>query len=1007
MDSVKSSNPSKGPEVINVMVPEETALGDKSDGQREEMKEADTDTPDGAVAVPSVAQRRARQKHRYNTVGYQKKKQRAAVDFSTVSKGTSAGVKSRGPLKQVLFSQGVSDKNSTFEDRSGAVQGQVDALKQVLDSFSIPADLRWTWGEGGTERALEKSWTDIVHSHQSMSRPQRHQQEALWELLNTELTYINKLTIAKELVLAALSHCHRYGFLQEVSPTMLFSNLPSILDAHRLFWHEVMYPMLQEVRLTGRPFDPLRLEAGCLQFPDHFPAYFEYCLEEERNVEFTRRQLNTNPQFYTYLTWVENHPQCGRMRLGDMQAKPHQRITKYPLLLKAVQKNTEDLPTKNALERMLNAVNNFLESINNYMQLRDDTLALSAAAQRIEGYKIEGLSEEVDKYVRDFCCFDLMSPVKGVGPNVIRKQLMEETLKVKVRKDTKEFVVLLFTDVLLMTKMQKKSDKLKVVRPPLPLERLYCIELKDGYSFMLVEVGDLGCAVSVNFLSTPSPDSCASWVSALRETQAALETLRKNETNKTLKTTSTTEFGESDSIQDELAKNVSEDPDGQSVSDRSDSDTESAESLRLYALPRPQSDPELLMDVEQSKVQQLAEDRNSPLIGQWNDQSQSAHEDVAPKTEEGRDKNYSRQLEEKEAPFKNISERRVTWNRRRRSSANDVTQHDQSNGTHSLFPGGDVEKNGTSSQFLPNKPIAETCEPMHQDSDDDSQEIRTNSLYSQSDDDGFLTESGRFSRKLKSPRIQRRRANHLQPSVLSHSPRTSDACVKPQDSHRVLKLGSLKNNHGALWNVPEKRWSPDPETHFESEQTHDGSFRKKPIKLKPQRSASIPKISSPQSPLLPSHRRSPSPPPGPDPQFHPSPLQDVLQRAKDREKVRGLGRREGKIKNSPTVSACPSPSVSEGEREAEREDAAVPGVISAHGWREGNVDGSEDEMKESNNVLEGISVDWPGWCFDDEEVFDFEDFDNEDWLNKKLTTNAPQRKTKPSERQDEIECSEV
>lgn len=38
-------------------------------------------------------------------------------------------------------------------------------------------------------------------------------------------------------------------------------------------------------------------------------------------------------------------------------------------------------------------------------------------------------------------------------------------------------------------------------------------------SFVLVEVGGLGCAVSVNFLSTPSPDSCASWVSALRETQ--------------------------------------------------------------------------------------------------------------------------------------------------------------------------------------------------------------------------------------------------------------------------------------------------------------------------------------------------------------------------------------------------------------------------------------------------------------------------------------------------------
>ncbi len=42
----------------------------------------------------------------------------------------------------------------------------MSALKQVLDLFSIPEDLRWTWGEGGTEKALKKSWTDIVDSHE-------------------------------------------------------------------------------------------------------------------------------------------------------------------------------------------------------------------------------------------------------------------------------------------------------------------------------------------------------------------------------------------------------------------------------------------------------------------------------------------------------------------------------------------------------------------------------------------------------------------------------------------------------------------------------------------------------------------------------------------------------------------------------------------------------------------------------------------------------------------------
>lgn len=476
----------------------------------------------------------------------------------------------------------------------------------------------------------------------------------------------------------------------------------------------------------------------------------------------------------------------------------------------------------------------------------------------------------------------------------------------------------------------------------------------------------------------------------------ALETLRKNETNKTQKTTSTTQFGGSERppIQDELSDKVIGDPDGQSVSDRSDSDFDPAELVRLYPFHRRKSEAEMLMEEEQSKVQQLPEDRNSPLIGQSNYQSQSAHEEVAAKTnsaglkiEEGR-----KQLEEEEAPSKKISERRVTWKRGRRSSvnSNDVTQQglpvrNQSNGSYFLMPGGDVEKNSTSVQSLPstsasNKSLittssygatAETGEPMHQDPDDDSEEIRRNSYSQSGDDDGFLTESGKFSRKLMSPRFRRKRPNNLQPSVPSDISRTdvngleltpnanssgnqrrsSNPCIKPQDSHRVLKLGSLKNNHGALWNVPEKRLSPDPQTHSEPEQMRDGNVQRKPIKLKTQGSASIPEISSSQSSLPPSHRRSPSPPPGLDLQLHPSPLQDLLQRAKERERERGLGKREGKkktlsLQNSPTVSASPSPSASEGEREAEREESAVVSMISAHGWREGNVDGSEDEMKE-------------------------------------------------------------
>uniref|UniRef100_A0A8C6KII9 DH domain-containing protein n=1 Tax=Nothobranchius furzeri TaxID=105023 RepID=A0A8C6KII9_NOTFU len=295
-----------------------------------------------------------------------------------------------------------------------------------------------------------------------MAKMQRNQQAALWEFISTELSYINKLKIIKD-----------------VTPELLFSNLPSILQAHQQFWLEVLYPMLQEVRRTGKPFDPTRLEPGCLQFHERFSAYHDYCWEEENNLEFTRRQMESNPLFNAFVQWVEDQPQCERMRLGDMQAKPHQRITKYPLLLKSVLENTQQPHMELTLRAMLSSVNRFLEGINHYMQVKDDEYALSISAQRVEGYEVEGINEEIDKLVREICQFDLTCSISGVGSEVIRKLLLEENLKVRGRKDSK-LVALLFSDVLLLTKVQKKVERLKVARPPLALDRTSCVALKDG-----------------------------------------------------------------------------------------------------------------------------------------------------------------------------------------------------------------------------------------------------------------------------------------------------------------------------------------------------------------------------------------------------------------------------------------------------------------------------------------------------------------------------------------------
>lgn len=45
--------------------------------------------------------------------------------------------------------------------------------------------------------------------------------------------------------------------------------------------------------------------------------------------------------------------QCNRLKLADMVAKPHQRLTKYPLLLKSILKKTEEPSARDVLNNMV------------------------------------------------------------------------------------------------------------------------------------------------------------------------------------------------------------------------------------------------------------------------------------------------------------------------------------------------------------------------------------------------------------------------------------------------------------------------------------------------------------------------------------------------------------------------------------------------------------------------------------------------------------------------------
>nr|XP_033781001.1 pleckstrin homology domain-containing family G member 6 isoform X2 [Geotrypetes seraphini] len=425
---------------------------------------------------------------------------------------------------------------------------KAEKLKKKLASYSmfglprLSRDLRMFWEirEGNeTSIRLESSWRDIVQGHESLNRKTSHQQEAMWELLCTELSYMKKLRIITDLFICGLLNLHSSGFLNEVHPEQIFGNIPEIIRSHRSFWQEVMSPALEHVRRTGEKFNPLSFKEGFQEFSTHFDSYVIYCLEVKKKMEFVRLLFCENELFKVFVSWTEKHKQSHRQLLNDMLMKPHQRITKYPLLLKAILQRTEDSQSQDALTSMISSVEKFLQYINGQMQHGEDYEKLLFTLGRIGSYEVlESTSEEIEKNLKPFSRLDLTGPMSGAGPQCVRCLLKEGPLKMKEGKEGKLDVhCFLFIDVLLITKMQKKSERCKVIRPPLLTERIVCRGLRDPNSFLLIYLNEFCCASAALSFQSSSPSSCKNWIQKIRHAQDTLKNLKTEESLKHAKKT--------------------------------------------------------------------------------------------------------------------------------------------------------------------------------------------------------------------------------------------------------------------------------------------------------------------------------------------------------------------------------------------------------------------------------------------------------------------------------------
>eukprot|EP00106_Octopus_bimaculoides_P009484 XP_014776926.1 PREDICTED: uncharacterized protein LOC106873908 [Octopus bimaculoides] len=388
------------------------------------------------------------------------------------------------PKPTIMFGNKFKDKDK-LEQMYDILKRYVHKLPSVSseDVVDLPPSL------------LENSWRDIVRNASELPKEIRSQQEVIWELLSTEITYIESLQVITTRFRSCLQAVQKElpGVMKEIEIEKLFSNIVEVFAANSKFWKEYLCESLKVSRQTHEPINPSLLKDGFTKFPELMKPYQRFCADQIHCQNYIKAQCNSNEYFKNFVVWAESNTNlCKRLRLIDIIITPMQRLTRYSLLLRRIKETSVEEKQKEDLEKMIQTVENFVSDVNLIVGEKRESDKLNAIASRIESY--EGCEAPNEECVKLLNHYNQKFTLTSQMPNYLAKQsrclLHHCSMKFKdstVRQDVECY---LFTDLLLICKLKKLNDRLKVLKPPIRVDQISLAELKDKGSILVIQTND-------------------------------------------------------------------------------------------------------------------------------------------------------------------------------------------------------------------------------------------------------------------------------------------------------------------------------------------------------------------------------------------------------------------------------------------------------------------------------------------------------------------------------------
>ncbi|GEM10145.1 rho guanyl-nucleotide exchange factor [Rhodotorula toruloides] len=318
--------------------------------------------------------------------------------------------------------------------RSGTV-ATADRTRPVISSPLIPQ------GESNedTNRAsgvFGTSWSSLVDESALAGLPEseRKRQEAIFELVATEQSYVQSLQLV---FLNALQ-----PVLPEKAQQVIFANIEDIVLSNTVFLSQ-----LEERQRESRLYINTIGDVVKEHMKGLGSHYRGYCVNQSNAARTLKDLKRSDSSLRTMLHGLR----VKNLELEHFLLEPMQRVTRYPLLVNQILRYTPaDHPDHQPLERALQIAETTLNDINEAVRTHENQEKLAWLTDTVVFPGVAGR-------------LDLSAPTRMLGPRrIVREGNLEKA------KSKRKLQAYLFNDLLLLTEDQGSTQS--VYRYPIPLE---------------------------------------------------------------------------------------------------------------------------------------------------------------------------------------------------------------------------------------------------------------------------------------------------------------------------------------------------------------------------------------------------------------------------------------------------------------------------------------------------------------------------------------------------------